>query len=139
MHKESQDITQVSLALVPPENRFRSNDLRHLFQRPSAESLADLGQTDPLQIRKRHSPFDLVPENAVLRRQEFVSKQEFVVNRTGDISAQSFPIHPAKVNQGSRPQATFRPPCKSLRTARFEFFDLTGWVGRKLSIHIVLE
>jgi len=36
---------------VPPEHRFRSNHLRYLFQRPSAESLADLGQTDPLQIR----------------------------------------------------------------------------------------
>jgi hypothetical protein len=50
-----------------------------------------------------------------------------------ELSEQSFPIHRAKVNQGSTPQATFHPPCKSFRTARFEFFDLTGWRRRSES------
>ena len=48
------------------------------------------------------------------------------IGAIGAISEQSFPIHRAKVNQGSSPQATFRLSCKSLWIARFEFFDLTG-------------
>jgi len=64
-------------------------------------------------------------EDAVLRHQIFVSPKEFLVNRTGDIREQSFPIHRAKVNQCSSPRATFRPYGKSLWIDQFEFFDLT--------------
>lgn len=99
-----------------------------LLRCPPAEALADLGQTDPLQVRELHPPFELVFEDTVLRHQEFVSKNKFLVNRTGDISEQSFPIHRAKVNQSSSPRATSRLSCKSLWIDRFEFFDLTGFV-----------
>lgn len=40
---------------------------------------------------------------AILRHQEFVSEAEFLVNRTGDISEHSFPIHRTKVEHGRGP------------------------------------
>jgi len=42
------------------------------------------------------SPFDLVPEESVFRRELLVAKEEFLVNRVGDIREQSFPIHRRK-------------------------------------------
>jgi hypothetical protein len=70
--------------------------LGHFLQRLSAQPLTDLGQVPALGVAQTEPPFDLVPENAVFLRQIFVSRQQFLVNRAGDIGQQAFPIHGPK-------------------------------------------
>jgi len=109
---------------VPPKNGFRSNDLRHLFEGSSAKTFADLGQTDALRIREPYPPLDLVPEDAILGGQILVTKEEFLVNGTGEVGEQPLPVHGGKVNQHSGRCSTVRVPHKSLWTGSFERFDL---------------
>ena len=78
---------------MPCQDRFGPNYLRYFRQRLPAQPLADLGQLPALGVIQTKPPFDLAPENTFFLRQIFVSRKEFLVNRTRDIGQQTFPIH----------------------------------------------
>ena len=65
---------------MPPQNRFRSDDLRYLSERFPTQSLGNLGQADALRVCEQYSPLDLVTEDSVLRHQVFVAQQEFLID-----------------------------------------------------------
>jgi hypothetical protein len=105
--------------------------LGHFFEGLSAQTLADFGKTDTLGVRQAQARLELIAKDAIFRHQVFVSKAEFLVNRTGDIREHSFPIHRAKVEHGGGPSSTLRgfASLKSSWTAQFELFDPTGNAG----------
>ncbi len=62
---------------MPAEDRFRPDDLGHVGERLSPQTLADLGQADALRIAQTNSALDAVPEDPVFRGEVFVPKEKF--------------------------------------------------------------
>ena len=112
---------------VPPKNRFRSHDLRHLFQRFASQSFGGQSQADAFGISEPNSPLNLVAQNSVFGHQILISGQQLLVNGSRDVSKHSLPVHRLKLNQSTRVQTTFRPPvvnaCGWIRSAGLTIRD----------------
>src|SRR5262245_61299766 len=107
---------------MPPQYRFRSDNVRDILQRFATQSLGHFGQADSLRICESDSTFDLMTKDSILRNQILIPKQELLVDRTGDIGQHSLPIHGAQVNQQSPAQSRR----KSIDSQQFDSFDHTG-------------
>ena len=118
---------------IPPQDRFRSHDLRHLFQRFASQSFGRRSQADALGIVEPDSAFDLTAQDPVLGHQIFISCQELFVNRSRDAGQHSLPVHWLKFNQCAPLKATSRSPRKCLKVDSFDRFDTTGyWASARI-------
>ena len=64
---------------MPAENGVGLDDIGHFRQRLLTQLLTNLGQRLALAIRQPHTACDLVAQDAILRRQEFVTQEECLV------------------------------------------------------------
>jgi len=55
--------------------------------------VSDLGQRNLLAFRKQQATLDLISQDPVLRRQILVPQQEFLIDRSGDLSQHACPKH----------------------------------------------
>jgi hypothetical protein len=79
---------------VLAEDDVRLCNRRDLFQCLPTKLLADLGQGLPLSIGQLHpSCLDLVPQDAVFRRQIRVAPSEFLIDGSRHMPQQLLPIH----------------------------------------------
>src|SRR6266849_5252977 len=78
---------------IPTLNRFGLGRCRHVRQRLSTQAVSDLRQCCFFSFRKQQPILDLPSQDPVLRRQIFVSQQEFLIDCSGDISEQPHPEH----------------------------------------------
>jgi len=91
---------------MPGKNCFRSDDLRHRFERFPAQALGRRSQADTFGVGELNSALDLIAQDSVLGYQILVLRQEFFINRTRNIGEHSLPIHRIKLNQHTTLQAT---------------------------------
>src|SRR6267378_7806396 len=78
---------------IPTQNRFGLGRCRHVLQRLSTQAVSDLRQCCFFSFRKQQPIFDLPSQDPVLRRQIFVSQQEFLIDCSRDIGEQARPKH----------------------------------------------
>src|SRR6266404_4045557 len=78
---------------IPTQNRIGLGRCRHVLQCLSTQAVSDLGQCRLFSFRKQQPTLDLTSQDAVLRRQIFVSQQEFLIDCSGDIGEQARPKH----------------------------------------------
>src|SRR5260221_2855727 len=74
---------------IPAQNRIGLGRCRHVLQSLSTQAVSDLGQCRLFSFRKQQPTLDLTSQDAVLRRQIFVSQQEFLIHCSGDIGEQA--------------------------------------------------
>src|SRR6266446_4598086 len=78
---------------VPAENGVGRDNRGHFLQRLLPQLVADLGQGLPLAVTQPHAPFELIAEDAILRRQVLVTQQQCLIDSPCDICEQCLPIH----------------------------------------------
>jgi hypothetical protein len=65
---------------MPGKNSLGLDDVGYFSQGLLAELLADLRQGLTLAVTQPEAPLDLIPEDAVFRRQVLVTQEEFLVD-----------------------------------------------------------
>ena len=78
---------------VPSEDRLRSYDTRHLFERSLAEPFPDLGQGSALTVSQAQTTPEPIPQNAILGHEVLIAQQQFLINRSGDVRQHCRPVH----------------------------------------------
>ncbi len=111
---------------MPRQDRLRSDNLCDFLQRFASEPLGNLRQTDALRISELNSISDLISKDSILHYQILIPKQEFFVNRAGDICEHSLPVHQTKLNQYYDEQATARSDGETFGWAHSSRLTLGG-------------
>ena len=76
------------------------SDTGDFLKRVPPQTLADLGQAGPLAISQAESRPEVRFQNAVLRREIFVLKKEFLIHQAGNVRQQARPF---VVHRSQRP------------------------------------
>ena len=77
---------------IPGEDGVRPGHASDLLQRLPAESLTDLGQPGPLSIDQSQDRLTMRFQNPILRHEVFVLQQQFLIDQTGHIGQQAYPL-----------------------------------------------
>ncbi len=75
---------------VPGENRLRLDGGGNILEGLFSQSLAELGQRVALGIDEPYPARDLPSQDAGLRHELFIPQQQFLVDRTCDVSEYGF-------------------------------------------------
>ncbi len=79
-------------SVVPSKKGIWFRDTSDFLQRFPPKTLADLGQRGPLAIGQAESGLEVRFQNAVLRREIFVLKKQFLIHQTGHVHQQARPF-----------------------------------------------
>jgi hypothetical protein len=77
---------------IPGEHGVRPGHASDLLQRLPAESLTDLGQRGPLSIVQSQDLFTMRFQDPILRREVLVLQLQFLIDQTGRIGQQTYPL-----------------------------------------------
>src|SRR5437879_4993128 len=76
---------------IPAQNHIWFGRHSHFLETLTAQPMTDFGQCCQRRIRKLQPGLDLGFENAVFSDEIFIARQQFLVNRSGDIGQQASP------------------------------------------------
>jgi hypothetical protein len=83
----------IDACAVPGENRVRRGNRRDLCQDFLAQFSPYLGERSAVAVGERHTPVDLLAEQAILGDQVRIAQPELFVYRCGDRPQQLLPVH----------------------------------------------
>src|SRR6266511_4131791 len=100
--------------------------------------MTDLAERGSLSVRELQPPLQLCLQDAVFGGQIFISQQQLLVHRPGDVGQDARPIHKVRlsaVGTTDRPQQMYRTNSSAATPTtdnfpsflQFQFFDQTGW------------
>ena len=77
---------------IPGQDGVRPGHASDLLQHLPAESLTDLGQRGPLSIVQSQDLFTMRFQDPILRREVLVLQQPFLIDQTGCVGQQAYPL-----------------------------------------------
>lgn len=100
---------------VPSQDGFWFRHTRYLRQRLASEPFADFGENGPLWIGQTQSGWQLRPQDAVLRSQVLVLKEQFLIDQPGHVCQHSQPLVILHAERLSYPGILTAPNILTLR------------------------